>query len=313
MLNRPKAGDLNIYCTGDTTPMHRDQILRLVQEATANGGVRLSRTVWEWNVAGRCESPVTRERYARKDRKGQDRWNHWEPGRDEPMRLILHVPCRKCSHCLRLRRNEWVARIRIEQARSDRTWFGTLTLSAEEHLHARLRRAAMLRRKGTDFDSLAPKVRYDELCLEVGAMLTRYFKRLRKQSGSSLKYVAVFEAHKSGLPHLHVLLHEYDGRPVRKTALDGQWPHGFTHWRLVTPDGVAAAPSYVAKYLTKGGAKVRASLRYGRHTPPKGIGGRHSRPGVQAKPASVSAAITTPRYRLPVGTVVLDITETAEW
>ena len=287
--------------------MHHDQLRRLVARAVAAGAVSISRTAWEWNVAGRCQSPVTRELFARKDRKGKDLWNHWSSGKDEPLRLILHVRCRACLDCARLRRRQWVGRITTEAAKSTRTWVGTLTLSPEEHVRAEYPRRRRLSRGGTDFDRLAPAERYREVCAEVGEMLTRYLKRVRKESKAPLRYVAVFEAHKTGLPHLHMAVHEYTAVPVRKRTLDGQWSHGFAHWRLLAPEDRRRAAVYVAKYITKEGARIRASLLYGKleNTLGKGSGG-----GVGAP---IRVRNTTPRLPLRIGDIVRDVTETADW
>lgn len=69
------------------------------------------------------------------------------------------------------------------------------------------------------------------------------------------------EAHKSGDPHLHILVHEPEG-PVTKALLEKQWNLGFSHWRLVGADRKAAV--YACKYLGKEAlTRVRASFRYG--------------------------------------------------
>lgn len=250
---------------------------------------------------------MTRAFFARKDRKGKDLWNHWSKGRDEPLELVIHARCRACPDCARLRRRQWVGRIITEAAASKRTWVGTLTLSPEEHVRAEYRRRRRLSRGGTNLDDLPKAEAYREISQEVGALLTRYLKRVRKESSAYLRYIAVFEAHKSGLPHLHVLLHEYAEVPVRKRVLDGQWSHGFAHWRLLAPEDRRRASAYVAKYITKDGARIRASILYGKqgNTPV-----RRSGKGQGPLPACGN---TTPPLPLRVGDIVLDICETAQW
>ena len=69
----------------------------------------------------------------------------------------------------------------------------------------------------------------------------------------------VVEAHKSGLPHVHLLVHDKGDTTYRR--LTDTWPLGFAHAKLV--EGTAAS-RYVAKYLAKSAlARVRASQGYG--------------------------------------------------
>ena len=93
--------------------------------------------------------------------------------------------------------------------------------------------------------------------------VTKWLKRVRKESGAKLRYILVAEAHKSGLPHYHMLVHEQvGGGQVGERTLRKQWAMGFSKWNLVTDKAPAR---YVCKYLTKAAAaRVRASLNYGR-------------------------------------------------
>ena len=97
---------------------------------------------------------------------------------------------------------------------------------------------------------------------EVGREVTRYLKRVRKESGARVRYLLVAERHKSGQPHLHIMVHEADQeRPVRYATLANQWKLGFVHFKLAQDTKTAA---YVCKYISKALlARVRASLRYG--------------------------------------------------
>jgi hypothetical protein len=92
--------------------------------------------------------------------------------------------------------------------------------------------------------------------------ITKFLKRLRKESGARLRYMCVAEEHADGDPHWHVLLHEVSG-DVRKRSIQAQWKLGFSAAKLVdTSSGRAAA--YPCKYLSKSiAARVRASIRYG--------------------------------------------------
>lgn len=265
--------------------MHLDQLKRLVARAATGGAKRLALTRWEWDIAGSCQEPVTRELFARKDRKAPYRDNEWNPGEDVPLTLIMHMKCRACPDCRRLRRREWYLRAGIELSRCKRSWFGTLTLSPESAFRCEVFARRRLLSGGTIWEQLRPKDRYGELCRQVGSEVTLYLKRLRKQSGARLKYMACFEPHRSGIPHLHMLVHEYDDTGLRKSQLDAQWNHGFTHWRLVPSEDAGKAAAYVAKYITKEGGRVRSSLGYGkttnvlRHSVPQGTAcAEHTRP-----------------------------------
>lgn len=113
-----------------------------------------------------------------------------------------------------------------------------------------------------DWDSLSPDDRFNSHCKPLIAEFQRFMKRLRK-CAAGLRYVLVVERHKSGDPHLHLLLHE-NIEPVRWRAIDAAWNWGFHKSTLVPPDEGGAHAAYVAKYLTKSAAnKVRASLHYG--------------------------------------------------
>lgn len=159
-----------------------------------------------------------------------------------------------CDECLRYRARIWRDRAAVEIAQSQRTWLWTLTLRPEEQYRALaegLRDASEEQRK-SDWDLRVSVIqRWLTLCL----------KRIRKNSGARIRYLAVYEAHKSGMPHVHVLLHERNSA-VRKGLIQGEWPHGFTNCRLVKDVNSAL---YVTKYLSKAmAARVRASLRYGK-------------------------------------------------
>jgi len=106
------------------------------------------------------------------------------------------------------------------------------------------------------------KARADELGKEV----TKWLKRVRS-TGARFTYLMVVEAHKSGLPHVHLLIHDQAATTYR--ALTAAWRLGFAHAKLV--EGVSG-PRYVTKYLVKSMmARVRSSLNYGRSNPPCGV------------------------------------------
>lgn len=218
------------------------------------GATRSSLSTFQWDVAGRCESPVPVEIEGRADtRRGES---------GMPVAIQMETRCRRCRTCLRYRAWLWRVRAQAEVASAQRSWFVTLTLRPEEHWLAELRADAACRRRGVSFASLSPSEQFAERHRAIGVDLTHWLKRIRKNSGAKLRYILVCEAHKSGMPHYHGLIHEVSGSdPVTKRHVQEAWQLGFSQVKLV--EGAVAA-AYVTKYLSKSVlARVRASLRYG--------------------------------------------------
>lgn len=217
-----------------------------------------------WDVYGSCHTPVTRVFSARGEGEGYWRYN---PGHAT---LIARVPCRQCEGCLRFKAIHWRARARQECAWAPRTWFGTLTMRPHEHFEALCRISVSQRSKGVPLDLLNDAELFKLRAADMGKHATRYFKRLRK-AGAAVRYLLVTEAHKSGLPHLHLLVHDVRGAaPTPKRLLQGEWYHGFSSFRLVEDQSTGVG--YVTKYIAKSMmARVRASLSYGSQFTPQGI------------------------------------------
>lgn len=238
---------------------------RLVQKAMGTGGASprsSSMRSWKLQFAHHCESPVTIERHGRPERKGRGSVI-LGPGKGYHMTVELEVPCRKCRTCLRRKAAHWRLRLQAEALAGVRTWFGTLTLNPESRTVLRARARVRIAKQGLDFDSLPPEERFRLYDAEAQKEITKYLKRVRKNSGGApLRFMCVTEAHKSGEPHWHMIVHEKSpDQPVRHKVLKGAWRLGFTHWRLADTTNEL---TYVTKYLTKSDmARVRASVRYG--------------------------------------------------
>lgn len=222
-----------------------------------------SRSV-DWDVAGNCERPVPVEL---KSRKRLFNERDFVVSADNPQSLPrfvdLHVRCRKCRTCLASKAAQWRLRASGEYRQSARTWFSTLTLNPAAHTTMLYRAALRLSKSGVKIDSLTDAEQFFERETESYRELQKWLKRLRKNSQSELRYLAITEKHKSGLPHYHVLLHEVDpARPVRYDRhLKGSWSLGFDQFKLVSD---ARAAVYAVKYLSKSPeARVRASAHYG--------------------------------------------------
>lgn len=231
--------------------------------ADDTGFTRHGSRMGTWDISRGCESPVPVTLYSRQTGKAKAlRTGKIPPG----IELVLVTPCRRCRTCLKRHARLWRERAVHEIENSDRTWFGTLTLSPEEHTRVDHLCATAI---GRNFWNLPPGKKFAARKKVIGREITLYLKRVRKESGVPFRYLCVFETHDGedtsdfmrGRPHVHFLLHEFAG-PVRKRTLDAQWKLGFTNWRLATTTWQAAW--YVAKYISKAvDARVRASLRYG--------------------------------------------------
>lgn len=253
-------------------------------------------TTLEWDVSGNCTDPRYVERWGRPlvgaPRKVKvttmEEFNevlHLDRLDASPIAIDMTVRCRQCPACLKARARLWAARAKSELAVSPRTWFGTFTLAPWAHSQIAMRARVRLGETGSDFEVLSDEEQFSERNKEIFRELTLYLKRVRKVSGAKLRYCLVAEAHKSGLPHYHILVHEASAAHVTKAVLKDQWKLGFTKWNLVPDTEQGKAAWYVCKYLAKDArARVRASLGYGGSTlvepsittlsqikPPKGI------------------------------------------
>lgn len=242
--------------------------VRAVQlTALANGGsIRCfsdgspSRTV-EWDIGGKCLSPVRVELHGRAS-EGNIKMVNVTAVDNRPAFVEMDVRCRRCENCLKQRAYMWSNRCRVEWRDAPRTWLATLTLAPEQYARLLSVARVSLARQGCDLEALPEPERW--LAVEKFGFedVQLWLKRIRKATAAPLRYLAVTEAHKSGVPHWHVLLHEQSAeKPLRYKSLKGSWSLGFDSYTLVQD---ARGASYVAKYLAKElRARVRASLRYG--------------------------------------------------
>lgn len=229
-----------------------DFLRALAARALREGGRSISPVAVEWDISGNCSDPYTTNRVARRA-EGNG------PG---VQYLDIITRCRKCENCRTAKQRLWTARARAEITMAPRTWFGTLTLSPEAQYYF----LAIARQVADEaigkYEDATPEQQFMRRCWAISPDITKWLKRVRKESGSELRFLLVAEAHKSGEPHYHCLIHETDfAQPVRKRTLQTQWKLGFSQWKLVTDLGGAR---YVTKYINKGSlARVRASIRYG--------------------------------------------------
>lgn len=258
--------------------MRRIQVEHLhtvIDTALASGGRRKSLYVTEWSIAGDCTDPYYTEVWGRPLRMPGQKALVIKRGLNTPQILELWTRCRKCERCLRARSRRWYGAALAETKASTRTWFGTLTLSPENHYKAYAYAAGELAKQGVVIERLSADDQFMMRHKAIGLELTKMIKRIRKNSGAALRYLLVAERHASGLPHYHVLLHEQPlGGQVPHRILSESWDLGFERWRLSDPQNPRSA-AYVCKYLSKSlAARVRASQGYGatdRSARPKGV------------------------------------------
>lgn len=223
---------------------------RLAARASVSGGQR-SRTEFFVDLSGVCVEPVPR-------------WFACKRDRDLPSLLIeVLTQCRSCELCAwsyRTERKEWAA---VELGTAARSWWITLTYGP------RARQMFMLAGSGrSDEDRWKLWSRSARKDFRAWAKRVREGRRPRLR----FRFAAVVEKHKDGFPHLHALLHEYEGEPIRKHYMEAKWKLGnITKIKLVEQEeDNAEVASYLCKYLTKDASTWFASRLYGRCQPQAG-------------------------------------------
>ncbi len=225
----------------------------------------------EWDISARCQRPIeiVDEGEGHYQPSPSRAGLEWQSNRT----LAKLVPCRRCPSCLRARQRAWTVRavreVKHAESRGLRTWAGTLTFNPHERYRMLSRTRSRLDAHGIDLASLHPDARFREQHRDLGPLVSKFLRSLRKgrkklrQRRLFFRYFLTVEPHKDGTPHYHLVVHEIsDLAPIPKQTLEASWrKHGFSHWRLIREPRQAA---YAAKYLGKGAAaRVRASKAYG--------------------------------------------------
>lgn len=253
--------------------LHYSQLLQIILN---NEVERKTLSGFYWNCAPHCADPqrVTFMGRPSPNMKDNDKIAKdfgFTPGEKYTLYLDMDTPCRKCAPCLKRRAAKWRLLANREMAMANRNWFGTLTLSPSAHFKAYLKACSDYAKRGTDLDLCGTDEQFQARVTEIGREITKWLKRVRKNSGAQIRYLLVTEPHKSGLPHFHVLVHQCSDVPVLKRHLKQAWRLGFSDFKLV--EAHHKASNYVAKYLSKSlRARVRASQRYGNPGDPSGVG-----------------------------------------
>ena len=168
--------------------------------------------------------------------------------------VVYRARCKlwSCEYCANINRRVWQARIwkEVERSKSEQWTFFTFTLLGEYHGHAESLKSSLLKWRDV----------WDKL-----------MKRLKREYGK-FRYLRVFETHKDGTFHVHMLADvvvsdavervNNNGKVVYESetilghlnALELGWIHDC---KPIVADGrddgsyMALVASYVAKYLTK--------------------------------------------------------------
>lgn len=254
----------NSICVSQVTQEAKDLELRaLAKKALLAGCQHVKLTELEWDISADCQTPFSFSKLMTPvippDVDQRVRLDSY----GAPMEIILHNRCHKCPPCLKARYWLWRLRAATELLEATRTWFGTITLRPEAHFNMMCVASAELRKRSLKpFDESDKDAQFRARHWAISKELQLWLKRVRKASGASIRYLLVCEAHKSGLPHYHILIHQRGEQPIQKRQLE-TWPHGFTQWKLTSD--VNGSSGYVTKYLLKDArARLRASVRYGR-------------------------------------------------
>lgn len=145
----------------------------------------------------------------------------------------LFTRCRKCPACLDTRKEQWIARSIDERAKWPKAWFLTLTYAdPSEYSYENFK---------------------------------QFIKAVRHRGNvDRISFICTDEYDSSGErnynPHHHLVL--YGDENITYRTFDRLWTFGHSKKNLL----YNRSASYVAKYLTKAGNRVRASQGYGSHT-----------------------------------------------
>ena len=214
------------------------------------------------------------------------------PGKQKSASLLLQTRCRRCDNCRKYKSRHWAKRALQELQLSHRTWFVTLTLSPRAQTYC----LNLARRQisqnfevdpstgecvSDDYDGLPFDEQFARRHAVASVELTKWLKRVRKRRpGARFTYLMVAEAHLTGLPHYHLLVHDKAERewqqenqgycswprqePLREEDIRSPWQWGISQAKLVRIEDQKKAPWYVCKYVSKSAAaRVRSSQRYG--------------------------------------------------
>lgn len=170
---------------------------------------------WFVNAAMRCTAPV-RFHWIARDSFGS--------AAKKPLVLEILFRCRSCKECERSNSRQWAARCGLEYERAARTWFGTLTLSPEQHalVDQWVADANLWPERSRLSDEQYEKALFRARASIVGDQMNSWLAivrdvaYLRQHKRELIRYLLVAERHASrdtavimrNRPHYHIVLHE---------------------------------------------------------------------------------------------------------
>jgi hypothetical protein len=202
--------------------------------------------------------------------------------------VAMLVPCRDCAGCRRWKRSLWTRRCKAEWTHSSlaggKSYFATLTFAPDIHY-----RVTCLLEGRPEWKDATKEQRFCMRDQVAYPFVQKFLKRLRRGlkrlgfPGVKPRYIAVAEAHKTGLPHYHLVIHVDDvPKGFGKRAIEAAWEKssrevkvpglpdlpnrigrpGWIKVKLARSEQVAG---YMAKYMGKDqSSRVKASTGYGR-------------------------------------------------
>lgn len=240
----------------------RNRVMHRSDAADAKMAQWLRDEVYDTPERNKCENPFITSAIGLRSRALQE-IDVWEGKPIGKVPVEFQGRCRKCAPCLAHRRKLWTARAIDELHVSSRNWFATLTVNPEKRFLVKVDAASRAKAAGHgEWWQMSTEDQFIYLGKVLAEEITRWFKRVRKKSGTSFRYLLICEPHADGFPHYHALIHE-QALPVTKRCLEETWRYGFSQFRLM--DGSSRTARYVSKYLSKDArTRVRASRHYGR-------------------------------------------------
>lgn len=172
----------------------------------------------------------------------------------------LSVRCRKCTECRQAKSRLWAARAFSELKVHQRTWFCTMTVAPAVRFVMASKVSSRIKESLTHMHATEQnRLLFQELSTEV----TKWIKRIRKNSGARFRYLLAMEPHADGFPHVHALIHQVAGSVTQRDIRDA-WNLGTITEAKLVDESDKRVPWYVCKYISKHSqTRVRASLRYG--------------------------------------------------
>lgn len=192
----------------------------------------------------------------------------------------MQVPCRKCAKCAYMRSRMYEEKIKndIMSARSEgiNSYFVTLTFTVGKRAALWKQSVAM-----SGDGHVTKRLRAKPVVAEVATFVRRLRDRNKRLNDVKLRYISVIEYHKSGDPHVHMVI---SGKLNSKVIRAARWKGGYLHIRRIPKEAGAESDmaNYVSKYIAKDcDALVTSSKHYG--CSPFRYNSKHAQASCQAR------------------------------